>query len=133
MAELQLEILTAERHVLSTKVEYVNLSTVNGTIGILANHIPLLTALNIGVLEYGELNGKKRRAAIGGGFAEMNNNKLTVFASSAELAEEIDVLRAREAKRRAEQQLREHKAEWEYTRASVALEKALARLKAAEK
>lgn len=133
MAEFQLEILTAERQVLLTTVESVSLATVDGQLGILANHVPLLAALKIGLIEYGAKSGGKRRAAIGGGFAEMNNNKLTVFASSAELAEEIDVLRAQEAKRRAEQRLREQQADWDYVRIRIALEKALVRLKAAEK
>lgn len=132
MAGYTFEIVTAEREVVSAEVELVLLPTVDGLVGVLKNHAPLLTALKIGIIEYGPRDAKKRKAAISGGFAEMNDNKLTVFANSSELGEEIDILRAKEAHRRAEQRLQQKQEELDFHRARVALEKALARIQAAE-
>lgn len=70
-----------------------------------------------------------RRAFISGGFAEVSDNRVIVLADAAELAEEIDVLRARAAKERAERRLRERKADLDFQRASAALQRAIYRLK----
>lgn len=131
MAVFHLQVLTPERTVVSTEVEYVRLPGVDGTFGVLAGHQPLMASLDIGVLEFGPFHGKRRKIALGGGFVEMRGNQMTVMARTAELAEEIDVLRAREAKRRAEERLRSRQSDVDVTRAQVSLQKALLRLKVA--
>jgi F-type H+-transporting ATPase subunit epsilon len=131
MAVLTCEVLTPERTVVQAEVEYVLLPGVDGQFGVLANHQPLMAALDIGVVEFGPLQGKRRKLALGGGFVEMHDNKLTVMARTAELAEEIDVLRAREAKRRAEERLQARQADVDVARAQVSLQKALLRLRVA--
>ncbi len=132
MSSYRLEIVTAERQVVEVEVESVLLPTTSGRLGIWANHAPLLTALKIGLVEFGPKTGKKRKAAISGGFAEMADNTLTILASSAELAEEIDVLRAKEAKERAQQRLDEAQADWDFARVQIALEKAINRINATD-
>lgn len=132
MAEFQFEIVTAERRVIATDVESVLLPGVNGQIGIYCNHAPILTALSIGIVEFGPKHKKKRKAAVSGGFAEMGSNKLTIFAHTAELAEEIDVLRAKEAQERAQRRLQQKREDLDFQRARIALEKAINRIKAAE-
>jgi len=132
MATLMFEVLTQERTVVMTEVEYVLLPGVDGSFGVLANHLPIMAALDIGVLEFGPRQGKRRKIALGGGFTEMHNNKLTVMAHTAELAEEIDVLRARQAQRRAEERLAHRQGDIDLTRAQVALRKALLRLEVAD-
>ncbi|NLM42328.1 MAG: F0F1 ATP synthase subunit epsilon [Firmicutes bacterium] len=132
MAVFALEVLTPERTVVSTEVEYVRLPGADGTFGVLAGHQPIMAALGIGVLEFGPFQGRRRKIALGGGFAEMHENKLTVLARTAELAEEIDVLRAREAKRRAEERLKARQADVDVARAQIALQKALLRLRVAD-
>lgn len=132
MATLMFEVLTQERTVVMTEVEYVLLPGVDGSFGVLANHLPIMAALDIGVLEFGPRQGKRRKIALGGGFTEMHNNKLTVMAHTAELAEEIDVLRARQAQRRAEERLADRQGDLDLTRAQVALRKALLRLEVAD-
>lgn len=132
MATLMFEVLTQERTVVMTEVEYVLLPGVDGSFGVLANHLPIMAALDIGVLEFGPRQGKRRKIALGGGFTEMHNNKLTVMAHTAELAEEIDVLRARQAQRRAEERLADRQVDLDITRAQVALRKALLRLEVAD-
>ncbi|NMB01095.1 MAG: F0F1 ATP synthase subunit epsilon [Firmicutes bacterium] len=131
MSTFTFEVVTQERTVVSTEVEYVSLPGVDGKFGILKGHLPIMAALGIGVLEYGPREGKRRKIALGGGFVDMHDNKLTVMAHTAELAEEIDVLRAREAKRRAEQRIQAREADLDLARAQIALQKALLRLEVA--
>lgn len=132
MSTFQLRVLTQERTVLSADAEYVQLPGVDGSFGILPGHAPVMGALAVGVLEFGPLHGKRRKIALSGGFLEMNNDQLTILANTAELAEEIDVVRAGEAKKRAERRLREQQDDLDFTRARLALQKALLRLKVAE-
>ncbi|MGB4431462.1 F0F1 ATP synthase subunit epsilon [Candidatus Darwinibacter acetoxidans] len=131
MAVFAFEVLTPDRTVVSTEVEYAQLPGIDGQFGILAGHQPIMAALGIGVLEFGPFQGRRRKIALGGGFVEMHDNKMTVMARTAELAEEIDVLRAREAQRRAEERLRSRQADVDVARAQISLQKALLRLKVA--
>ena len=128
---LELEVVTPYRQVLHTQVESVIVPATDGYLGIMTNHAPLVCGLAIGVLHYGPAHGKKQRLALSGGFLEVTGNKVTVLADTAELAEEIDVLRAMEARRRAEQRLRSRAANIDYVRAELALKRAMARLQAA--
>lgn len=132
MATLTLEVVTQERTVVLSEVEYVLLPGTDGKFGILANHLPMMASLAIGVVEFGPRQGRRRKIALGGGFMEMHDNRLTVMAHTAELAEEIDVLRARQAKSRAEQRLADRKADLDLARAQIALQKALLRLEVAD-
>ena|SRR5690554_121086 len=132
MATFTFEVVTQERTVVLTDVEYVLLPGIDGQFGILANHLPIMVSLDIGVIEFGPRQGKRRKIALGGGFAEMHDNRLTVMASTAELAEEIDVLRARQAKSRAEGRLADRQADIDIARAQIALQKALLRLDVAD-
>lgn len=132
MATFQFQIFTAQRQVLNTEIESVILPTTEGEIGIYRNHAPLVTALAIGVVQYGPKQERKQRAAVTGGFAEMNNNVLTVYASAAELAEEIDIMRAKQAQERAERHLAQKHEDLDFNRAQVALQRALTRIKAAQ-
>ena len=97
---IRCEIVTQERIVYSEDVDTVNLPGIEGRIGILPNHSPLLT-----VLDFGEVitrkNGLEDFFAIGGGFAEIQPDKVIVLADSAESADEIDIQRAEEARARA--------------------------------
>src|SRR5690554_3666601 len=124
MAVFAFEVLTPDRTVVSTEVEYAQLPGLDGQFGILAGHQPIMAALGIGVLEFGPFQGRRRKIALGGGFVEMHDNKMTVMARTAELAEEIDVLRAREAQRRAEERLRSRQADVDVARAQISLQKA---------
>lgn len=124
---LRIELVTPDKLVLSEDVEYVAVPGIEGEIGILSNHIPLLTALNIGHLYY-KINGKNYYAFVGGGFAEVSANKVTVLAESAEKADEIDPSRAEKARERAEKRLASSDEGVDRTRAEVALHRAISRL-----
>src|SRR5690606_15396007 len=98
MADLYLEVVTPERIVLQERAEAVVAPGTEGYFGILAHHAPLVAGLRHGVLEFGRVSGKKQRMALSGGFLQVVDNKVTVLADTAELADDIDVARAKAAK-----------------------------------
>src|SRR3954447_1078689 len=101
---LHLEIVTAERVVYQDDVDMVIAPAWNGTVGILPHHAPLLTTLQIGELLVRK-GGAEQALVIAGGFLEVNADRVTVLADSAEHAEEMDAQRAEEARRRAQESL----------------------------
>jgi F-type H+-transporting ATPase subunit epsilon len=129
-----LEIVTGERLVFSDEVDMVIAPGVEGQLGILPKHAPLLTALSIG-----ELRVKKGQEelsfAIGGGFMEVYKDKVIVLADTAERAEEIDIARAEEARRRALESLKERGrlSREEFAQAEARLRKAVTRIKVAQR
>jgi len=132
MASIRLDIVTAERIVYSGDVDLVVAPGIEGQLGILPHHAPLMTTLQVG-----ELWVKKGREefslAISGGFLEVRPDRVIILADAAERAEEIDIARAEEAKHRAEEQLSQHPPEVDAARTEVALRRALTRLKIVEK
>lgn len=133
MAKTQrLDIVTPEKVVFSEEVEFVVAPGVEGELGILPEHAPLVSALKIGVLRV-QQDGNTFKVAISGGFIEVKNSRVVVLADSAEREDEIDVARAEAAKQRAEQRLANRSADIDVVRAEAALQRALARLKAAGK
>lgn len=131
--EMTLQIVTPEGTVLKdVKTDAVIIPASEGSMGILHNHAPMVTALKVGVLRYKQ-GGTYKRVALAGGFMELSNNLITVLADTAESGETIDVLRAQEARKRAETRLRDRAANIDRARAEVALQRAMARLKAAGK
>lgn len=103
---IQCDIVTQERTVFSEQVDYVSLPGIEGVMGILPNHAPLLTALH-----FGEVMVRREKDeqyfAIGGGFAEIQPDHVIILADSAEQAEEIDLERAEEARLKAEELMKE--------------------------
>ena len=126
------EIVAAERRVLEDDVDEVLAPTPKGQIGVLPRHAPMLT-----ILVPGELRLKKGEQetilAIGGGFLEVGDNRIVILADSAERAEEIDIARAEEARRRAASRLESRSREVDDTRAQAALQRSLARIRAVER
>lgn len=131
-ATFQLEIVTPERLLVSDSAEEVQIPGKSGYLGILPQHAPLITELGVGEISYRK-GGKTEHLAVAWGFAEVLPDKVTILAEIAEKAEEIDVERARRAKEQAEAQLKRGPQDSEYHHAEVALERAITRLKVAEK
>lgn len=128
---MTLQIISPEMTVLKDVVtDAVVVPVTDGSMGILHNHAPMVANLRIGILRYKE-GGSYKRVAIGGGFLELSNNRITILADSAEAGESIDVLRAQEARKRAEARLRDRTARMDRNRAEIALKRAMSRLKAA--
>ena len=129
---LQLDVVTPEGTVVSDQAEIVVAPGYLGEFGVLFNHIPFLAQLQPGDLRYRRGN-KTEHLAVSGGYAEVLPTKVTVLATAAERAQDINVARARAAKERAELRLKERQEQTDFARAEVALKRALARLKVAEK
>ncbi|HEY3367414.1 MAG TPA: F0F1 ATP synthase subunit epsilon [Symbiobacteriaceae bacterium] len=128
---MTLQIITPERLLLKdVTTEALVAPVTDGSMGILYNHAPMVATLRVGVLRYKDGAGF-RRIAVGGGFMELSGNKITVLADTAEDADTIDVHRAQEARKRAEERLAERAANVDRARAEAALKRAIARLKAA--
>jgi len=132
MATLRLEIVTAERMVYSDDVNAVVAWGVEGQLGILPHHAPLMTMLQPGDLLIRKDN-EEEYLAVSGGFLEVRPDKVIVLADACERAEEVDVARAEAAKRRAEETLKERPPEVDAAAAEAALRRSLVRLKVAEK
>ena len=132
MSSIKLDIVTAERLVYSEEVEAVIAPGVEGQLGILPHHAPLMTTLQAGELRV-KGKGEEFSLAISGGFLEVRPDRIIVLADAAERAEEIDLARAEEAKRRAEERLAQSITEVDLARAEASLRRALTRLKVAEK
>lgn len=133
MATIKLDIVTAERAVYSEDVDMVIAPGVLGQLGILPHHTPLMT-----MLESGELIARKGSDEFGlvvsGGFLEVRPDRVIVLADTAERAEEIDIARAEEAKRRAEKDLAEKYVPGvDAARAEAALRRSLIRLRVARR
>ena len=104
---------------------------VEGYLGILADHAPLMTELSLGKVTVKDESGHETRLAIGSGFMEVRRNEVRILADSAELAEEIDIARAQEAVKRAQERLQESAAHVDRARAEASLERAINRLRVA--
>ena len=132
MATLRLEIVTAERTVFSDDVTGVVAWGVEGQLGILPHHAPLMTMLQPGDLLIRKGN-EEQYLVISGGFLEVRPDKVIILADACERAEEIDIERAEEAKRRAEEILKTRPPEVDTAAAEAALRRSLIRLKVVEK
>jgi F-type H+-transporting ATPase subunit epsilon len=132
MSPVRLDIVTAERLVYSEDVDIVVAPGVEGQLGVLPHHAPLMTTLEAGemIVRKGE---EEFSLAISGGFLEVRPDRIIVLADTAERDEEIDLARAEEAKRRAEARLSKPTVGVDVTRAEAALRRSLARLRVAEK
>ena len=104
-----------------------------GYLGMLANHAQMMTQLKIGKLDFRSADGTSGSMEISGGFLEVFENGVTVLAESAELAAEIDVSRAEQAKTRAEERLSASAPDVDFDRAQIALQRAINRLHVAHK
>jgi len=124
---LELVVVTPERQLLRVRAVEVQLPGANGALGILPGHAPLITELGIGELSY---RGAQQTGhfAVVRGFAEVLPDRVTVLAEIAERAEEIDLSRAQEALKRAEQRLAHPSPDLDWDRATVALQRALVRI-----
>ena len=132
MASLRLEIITAERIVLTEEmVESVRVPGADGVVGILPRHAPLMTTLAPGelIMRKGE---EEESFFVTGGFLEVRDNQVAVLADASERAEEIDIARAEEARHRAEEALSEKRDGAELAVAEAAMRRALIRLRLAQ-
>lgn len=127
MSTFLLEVVTPERIVYAQDVNMVSVKGASGELGILPNHIPLVTPLKIAPITI-KKDGTTETMAVNGGFMEVRKDKVVILAESAELPGDIDVERARSAKERAEKRIGSKQDEIDFRRAELALQRAMNRL-----
>ena len=129
MATLNLKVITPEEQVKDEQVEQVNVSTADGEIGILPHHANLMAKVIPGELRI-KKGGKVETFAVGEGFLQVTNNTLTILADLAQDVDQINEKEVEEAKKRAEQALKEKTlSNEEYAETLAVLERSLAQLK----
>lgn len=132
MNTVNVEVVTPERIVYSGEARAVVANGVEGSLGILANHVPMVTPLEIAPVQIKKLTGEDF-LAVSGGFMEVRKDKVTILAATAELPEDIDVNRAQAAKERAERRLAQANRDGlDVKRAQLALQRAIIRLQVAK-
>ncbi|RME60269.1 MAG: F0F1 ATP synthase subunit epsilon [Caldilineae bacterium] len=129
---IHVEIVTPRRELFNGDVEMITLPGIEGQMGVMGQHAPLLTILDIGEIVLHREGQEPEYIAVSGGVVEVRPDKVIVLARSAERAEEIDVERALAAMRRAEESLRERPPE-ERRPVELALRRSRIRLKVAER
>ncbi len=126
---LTLELVTPERVALTEEADSVVLPAFEGEMGVLPGHEPFMVQLNPGEVRV-ERDGEHKSIAVSGGFAEILNNKISVFAETAEMSEEIDEERARQALEQAKERRKLKSADsMTLAQAAAALKRAQVRLK----
>lgn len=136
MAQIQLKVVTPERVVIELDVYQATLPIEGGDVTLLPEHVPYIGAIKAGEIILRKTSGGEETSlATSGGFVEFHDNTLVILADTAERAEEIDVARAEEARKRAEELKKErvHMGEEEYARTAAMIEKEFTRIKVARK
>jgi len=126
---LKLCVLTPNRIILDSEVKEIILSTNSGQIGILPNHTPIATAVDIGLLRI-RINDQWLRVALMGGFARIGNNEIIILGNDAEISTDIDPQEAQEALEIAEANLRKATGKRQLIEANLALRRARTRIEA---
>jgi F-type H+-transporting ATPase subunit epsilon len=129
---LRLQIVSADKSLVNEKVDEVEIPGADGYFGVLPGHTPLLALLGAGEMWY-RRGPEVHHLVIAFGFAEVQPDAVTILAQIAEKADEIDVLRAEAAKKRAEERLARPRVELDAERARIALLKSLIRLQVASR
>jgi F-type H+-transporting ATPase subunit epsilon len=123
-------IITPEKVLIDTEVTSVTLPTINGEITVLSHHARLVTQLSAGILTI-RMPSREETMAIDGGFVEMGSKTLTILADFATLADDVNTLKAEEARKRAETAMKEKKSLADFTQAEAEFKRALLELKVA--
>ena len=133
MSNIKLDIVTAEGVVYSDEVDVLVAPGIEGQLGILPHHAPLMTILQPGYLIARKGGEEEISLCISGGFLEVRPDRVIILADAAERVEEIDAARAEEAKRRAQERLHERAPDTDMARTESAMRRALTRLQVVER
>lgn len=131
--EFSLSIVAPDRSVVEDQAVSVIAPGTQGYFGVMSGHIPMVAALRAGIVEYMDTKNQRNHVAIGGGFAEVSGERLTILADSAALATEIDVKDEEARLERARRALRGEDSEMTSTEATEEIERAMARIRAAKR
>ncbi|MBT0586729.1 F0F1 ATP synthase subunit epsilon [Alteromonas oceanisediminis] len=130
---VHLDVVSAEEQIFSGLVETIQVTGSEGELGIHPGHAPLLTALKPGMVRLVKQFGEEEMIYIAGGVLEVQPDAVTVLADTAVRAEDLDEQAAEEAKRRAEEQIANPGADFDYAEAAIELAEAVAQLRLIQK
>jgi len=133
MSTMQVEVVSAENELFSGEASMLIATAINGELGIYPNHTPLLTNLKPGDVRVQTADGEEQVIYVSGGILEVTPKKVTVLSDTAIRADDLDEAAALEAQRKAEQALKDSKADIDYARAKAELAQAAAQLQALKK
>ena len=134
MNELDLDIISPEKKVYSGKIKSVTIPGTKGNFQVLHNHAPLISTIEIGIIKLLLEDGSMLVFTTSGGSAEVLNNKVLILSDTVESVESIDIERAKKAKERAEDRLKNKEGiVVDVDRAKAALARSLNRIIASEK
>ena len=127
MKTLTVNIVTPDGPVYDSEVDMIIAKTASGEIGILPGHIPMVAPLVVGAIKL-KKEAKTEYVAVSSGFVEVRPEKVSILATSAEVASSIDLARAKEAMKRAEERIQSKQDSVDYNRAELALKRAMNRI-----
>jgi len=130
--QIDLTIVTPEKAVIHEQVDELQIPGAQGYFGVLPGHAPLFSELKVGEVSYRQ-GDRWSFLAVAWGFVEVMPNQVRILAEIAERAHEIDLERAERARQRAEQRIAKGGEDTDYSRAAIALERALIRIQVARK
>ncbi|AYC28838.1 F0F1 ATP synthase subunit epsilon [Paenisporosarcina cavernae] len=129
MKTVKVNIVTPDGPVYDSEVQMIIAKTAAGEIGVLAGHIPMVAPLEVGAIRLKKEGNVQDIVAVSGGFIEVRPEQVTILAQSAEISSAIDVARAKEAVKRAEERLNASKADdIDFKRAELSLKRAMNRI-----
>lgn len=128
MKTVKVNIVTPDGPAYDSEVAMVIAKTTSGEIGVLPGHIPTVAPLAVGGVKLKKADNKYEFVAVSGGFIEVRPDKISILAPSAEVAESIDLARAKAALARAESRLQKKQEDIDFKRAEHALQRALNRI-----
>ncbi|KOO37276.1 F0F1 ATP synthase subunit epsilon [Priestia koreensis] len=132
MKTIHVSVVTPDGPVYNADVEMVSARAQSGELGILPGHVPLVAPLKIGAVRL-KKGGSTELVAVSGGFLEVRPDNVTILAQAAEKADQIDIVRAEEAKKRAESRLGAQKDHVDFKRAELALNRAINRIEVSQR
>ncbi|WP_419961033.1 F0F1 ATP synthase subunit epsilon [Psychrobacillus sp. BM2] len=127
MKTLTVNIVTPDGPVYDSEVDMIIAKTASGEIGILPGHIPMVAPLVIGAIKL-KKEAKTEYVAVSSGFVEVRPEKVSILATSAEVASSIDLARAKEAMKRAEERIQSKQDSVDFNRAELAMKRAMNRI-----
>lgn len=133
MAAFQLSVVAPDRTVFEDSVESVILPGVEGYLGVMAGHEPMLLALRTGIIEYEDTQRQRNFVTVTGGFVEVSENKVIVLAQDAARSHEIDVAEAEKMLEEARKALRGEASSMTAAEATEEIERAMIRIKASRR
>lgn len=127
---MHLDIVSAEKSIFSGTVEFVSARAAHGEVGVLPRHAPMLVQLQPGEVRVKAQGGEEQFFYVSGGMLEVQPHVVTVLADTAARAKDLDEAAALEAKRRAEEALKDRSSDIDYAKAQAELAAAAAQLRA---